>query len=142
MSDNSTSCALAHDILEWHVPEEVLSVLLKDRSTGKNLIWATDDYAVRGKGFGADAAAIRQMPSIEFQQSPTVEIDSNGICHLSSDEIRPSAMAKFDQNAVVAFPNCHTLCDELSGSHYSTHITVENEDAGRLGGCFTVEILV
>ena len=24
------------DILEWHVPEEVLAVLLKDRSTGRN----------------------------------------------------------------------------------------------------------
>ena len=33
------------DILEWHVPEEVLAVLQKDRSTGRNLIWATDDYA-------------------------------------------------------------------------------------------------
>ena len=33
------------DIMEWNVPEEVLAVLLKDRSTGRNLIWATDDYA-------------------------------------------------------------------------------------------------
>ena len=38
------------DILEWSIPEEVLAVLLKDRSTGRNLIWATGDYAVRGKG--------------------------------------------------------------------------------------------
>ena len=45
----------ARDILEWNVPEEVLAVLLKDRSTGRNLIWATDDYAARGKGFGAIA---------------------------------------------------------------------------------------
>ena len=43
------------DILEWSIPEEVLAVLLKDRSTGCNLIWATDDYAARGKGFGAIA---------------------------------------------------------------------------------------
>ena len=35
-------------------PEEVLAVLLKDRSTGKNLIWTTDNYAARGKGFCAD----------------------------------------------------------------------------------------
>ena len=39
---------LDRDILEWNVPEEVLAVLLKDRSTGRNLIWATDDYAARG----------------------------------------------------------------------------------------------
>lgn len=55
MSDKSTSCTLARDILEWHVQEEVLAVLLKDRSTDKNLIWATDDYTARGKGFGAIA---------------------------------------------------------------------------------------
>ena len=49
MSSKSTSCALMRDILEWHVPEEVLAVLLKDRSTRRNLIWATDDYTARGK---------------------------------------------------------------------------------------------
>ena len=49
MSSKSTSCALMRDILEWHVPEEVLAVLLKDRSTRRNLIWATDDSTARGK---------------------------------------------------------------------------------------------
>ena len=126
MSGKSTSCALTRDILEWHVPEEVLAVLLKDRSTGRNLIWATDDYTARGKGFGANGSAIRQLP--------TAEIDSNGIRHLPSDEIRPAVISEFDQDAVIAFPNCHTLCDKLSWSHYSTLIKVENEDAGRLGG--------
>ena len=130
MRGNATNCALARDILEWNVPEEVLAVLLKDRSTDRNLIWATDDFAVRGKGFGANGSAIRQLP--------TAEIDSNGIRHLSSDEIRPAVISEFDKDADIAFPNCHTLCDELSGSHYSTLIKVENEDAGRLGGRFTV----
>ena len=41
------------DILEWDMPEEVIAVLLKDRSTGRNLIWATEDYAVRGEGFAS-----------------------------------------------------------------------------------------
>ena len=109
---------LDRDILEWNVPEEALAVLLKDRSTGRNLIWATDDYAARGKGFGANGSAIRQLP--------TAEIDSNGIRHLPSDEIRPAVISEFDQDAVIAFPNCHTLCDKLSWSHYSTLITVEN----------------
>ena len=44
---------LGRDILEWNIPAEVLAVLLKDRTTGRNLIWATDDYADRGKGFAA-----------------------------------------------------------------------------------------
>ena len=54
MRGKSTDSALARDILDWNDPEEVLAVLLKDRSTGCNLIWATDDYAARGKGFGAN----------------------------------------------------------------------------------------
>ena len=124
---------LERDILEWNIPAEVLAVLLKDRSTGRNLIWATDDYAARGKGFGANGSAIRQLP--------TAEIDSNGIRHLPSDEIRPTVISEFDKDADIAFPNCHTLCDELSGSHYSTLIKVENEDAGRLGGRFTAGFL-
>ena len=52
MRGNATDSALARDILEWNVPDEVLAVLLKDRSMGRNLIWATDDYAAHGKGFG------------------------------------------------------------------------------------------
>ena len=43
MSGKTTSCVLKRDILERHVPEEVLAVLLKDRLTGRNLIWATDE---------------------------------------------------------------------------------------------------
>ena len=52
-SDARKSSGFDRDILEWNIPEEVLAVLLKDRSTGQNLIWATDDYAERGKRFCA-----------------------------------------------------------------------------------------
>ena len=48
MRGRTTDSALKRDILEWNVPEEVLAVLLKDRSTGRNLIWVTDDHAARG----------------------------------------------------------------------------------------------
>ena len=77
MSGKSTSCALARDILEWHVPEEVLAVLLKDRSTDKNLIWATDDYAVRGKGFGANDEM--QIAQIIDKDNPVIRprVDKN-----------------------------------------------------------------
>ena len=50
MNDKSTNSALARDMLEWNIPEEVLAVLLKDRSTGRNLIWATDRQ--RGMEYG------------------------------------------------------------------------------------------
>ena len=42
MKGKSTDSVLARNMLEWNVPEEVLAVLLKDRSTGRNLIWAED----------------------------------------------------------------------------------------------------
>jgi hypothetical protein len=45
MRGKSTDSVLTRDILDWNVPEEVLAVLLKDHSTGRNLIWAMDDYA-------------------------------------------------------------------------------------------------
>ena len=63
MNEKKTKCSqLERDILEWNIPEEVLTVLLKDRTTGRNLIWATDDYAERGKGFAAsDEIQIEQI---------------------------------------------------------------------------------
>ena len=64
MKVKTTDGVLTRDILEWHVPEEVLAVLLKDRSTGRNLIWAMDDYARRGAGFGAeDQITVAQLTS-------------------------------------------------------------------------------
>ena len=34
--------------------KNILLILLKDRSTGKNILWATDDYKDLGIGFAAD----------------------------------------------------------------------------------------
>jgi hypothetical protein len=45
MAGAMTKTRIQSDILEWNVPEEVLAVLLKDRATWCNLIWAMDDYA-------------------------------------------------------------------------------------------------
>ena len=61
---------LERDILEWNIPEEVLAVLLKDRTTGHNLIWATDDYAERGDGFAAnDEMRVKQIVDVCHQAS-------------------------------------------------------------------------
>lgn len=35
----------------YHLDNELLTVLLKDHSSGKNIIWATDNYAFRGFGY-------------------------------------------------------------------------------------------
>lgn len=34
--------------------DSLLSILLKDHSSGKNIIWATDNYASKGAGYGKD----------------------------------------------------------------------------------------
>ena len=35
----------------YRLDHELLTILLKDHSSGKNIIWATDNYAHRGPGF-------------------------------------------------------------------------------------------
>ena len=40
------------DILENTIDAEVLSVLLADRASGKHIIWATNDCAAYGEGYG------------------------------------------------------------------------------------------
>ncbi len=220
MRGKSTDYALSRDILEWNVPEEVLAVLLKDRSTGRNLIWATDDYAARGKGFGAnDEMQVAQIvdrdhpvirprvdKNAEEQRQRSVKravqsiygFDWQGDNVLLAREVEKelykkvrayiaAARAKVytvaneemvkaywnvgreivekqggggrsvygdglvDRLAIkltaefgpgytrvnlfymrrfyLAFPKVHTLCKQLSWSHYRTLITVENEDA-------------
>jgi len=41
------------DIRKYSIDDEVLSVLLLDRSTGVNIRWCTDDYAYLGVGYGS-----------------------------------------------------------------------------------------
>ena len=60
---------LERDILEWDIPEEVLAVLLKDRTTGHNLIWATDDYAERGDGSLLPRWAPKSSPDFSIQSA-------------------------------------------------------------------------
>lgn len=69
----STDVQDAIDVLEWQLPIEVLRVLLKDRTTGQNIVWATKDYEHQfgtGKGFGekdeikAECLADREHPVI------------------------------------------------------------------------------
>ena len=38
----------------YQLDNELLSILLLDRTTGKNIIWATDNYAHRGEGYLSD----------------------------------------------------------------------------------------
>lgn len=46
----------------YRLDNELLSILLKDRSSGKNIIWATDNYA--NKGYGFQSHDYIEIPSI------------------------------------------------------------------------------
>ncbi len=35
----------------YRLDNELLTILLRDRSSGKNIIWATDNYSSRGCGY-------------------------------------------------------------------------------------------
>ena len=37
------------EMLSWG--HRILETLLRDRTTGENIIWATDDYSARGEGY-------------------------------------------------------------------------------------------
>ena len=39
------------DILEDELSPEILAQLLRDRTTARNILWCTHDYAQRGKGY-------------------------------------------------------------------------------------------
>ena len=47
--------------------------------------------------------SIRHLPSVEIQQSPTVEIVDDGICYLPSSKIRPLATDELDADDIAAF---------------------------------------
>ena len=40
------------DILEDSLPQETLMTLLRDHTTGRNILWATHDYEILGEGYG------------------------------------------------------------------------------------------
>ena len=71
MNKSMADCShFERDILEWDITEEVLAVLLKDHTTGHNLIWGTDDYASRGEGFAASDEI--QMWQIIDKNNPVI----------------------------------------------------------------------
>jgi len=71
------------DILEDEIKswgDKILETLLIDRTTGKNIIWATDDYSSRGDGY-------------KFQDSITVD----KICGVNMHVIQPRISKSLDE---------------------------------------------
>ena len=66
------------DVLEFNIPKDVLEILLKDRTTGKNILWGTDQYGYDPKSeiqidqiISGDVIKPRVLKSQETQKSRT-----------------------------------------------------------------------
>ena len=66
------------DIKEFNIPRHILEILLKDRTTGQNILWGTDQYGFDPKSsieidqiISGDVIKPRVMKSLEDQKSRT-----------------------------------------------------------------------
>ena len=62
------------DILESEIPRDVLDILLKDRTTGKNILWMTDSYEHLESTFGI------KMGIHDLIDADTISRPGNGLC--------------------------------------------------------------
>lgn len=85
---------LERDILECDLPPELLAVLLKDRATGRNLIWATKDYEERGTGF-------KQMDEM---QAPLIAVPGRPVVRPRVDKDAAEQRQRSTERAEVFTP--------------------------------------
>ena len=67
----ATDATVAPGLVESFVgsyPTHVLETLLADRTTGRNIVWANDEYAHLGEGYGED-----DQMTVPLNQAPTFE---------------------------------------------------------------------
>ena len=60
-----------HNIIEERITtidHSVLDILLKDRTTGKNIVWGTTDYALLGKDYEASREILPSLITGEFSK--------------------------------------------------------------------------
>lgn len=83
------------DITESGYKAEILSALLCDRSSGRNIIWATDDYVDRGAGY-------RFADTIEV---PLITGENEGLIKPRSEKAKSVQQARSRQKAEVFTPS-------------------------------------
>lgn len=83
------------DIPESRFSPSILQALLRDQSSGRNILWATDDYAVRGKGY-------RAQDTIEV---PLITGANEGIIKPRSEKAKAIRVARSRAKAEVFTPS-------------------------------------
>ena len=68
------------DIKEFNIPRKILEILLKDRTTGQNILWGTDQYGFDPKSsieidqiISGDVIKPRVLKSLEDQKSEQIQ---------------------------------------------------------------------
>ena len=83
------------DILESRFSPDILQALLRDQSSGRNILWATDDYAHRGKGY-------RAQDTIEV---PLITGANEGLIKPRSEKAKAVRLARIREKAEVFTPS-------------------------------------
>lgn len=91
----NTACLANPDIHETLLFPDILQLLLRDHSSGRNIIWATDDYAERGEGY-------RFADTIEV---PLITGENEGLIKPRSEKAKSVQQARSRQKAEVFTPS-------------------------------------
>lgn len=96
---------LVRDIWECDLPPALLAVLLQDRASGRNLIWATKDYEERGTGF-------KQMDEM---QAPLIAVPGRPVVRPRVDKDAAEQRQRSTERAEVFTPawRCNRLAQNI-----------------------------
>ncbi len=109
------------DIFEKLITKDILAILLMDRTTGGNIIWATDDYSALGMGYSFEA---------QIQVDWLLGYDRRRVIRPRVQKTRENQTQRSKNKAEVFTPAW--VCN-------SQNNLIDRAWFGARGGCFNVE---
>ena len=118
------------DILESEIPRDVLDILLKDRTTGKNILWMTDGYEHLESIFGI------KMGIHDPIDADAISRPGNKIIRPRVDKSKEEQRARVQKKAEVFTPswicnNMNNLIDAAWFERKTSPFTVEGHKSWR-----------
>ena len=118
------------DILESEIPRDVLDILLKDRTTGKNILWMTDSYEHLESTFDI------KMGIHDSIDADTISRPGNKIIRPRVDKSKEEQRARVQKKAEVFTPswicnNMNNLIDAAWFERKTSPFTVEGHKSWR-----------
>ena len=94
------------DILESEIPRDVLDILLKDRTTGKNILWMTDSYEHLESTFDI------KMGIHDLIDADTISCPGNKIIRPRVDKSKEEQRERVQKKAEVFTPSW--ICNNMN----------------------------